>query len=141
MILYCNYEELLALRQGAHLLLLPTGAGGEYGVAAPSMHRTRVEALLPRLEGDVAIPTLAEQRVVEVAVRAIVECLRAEMETEVVTSHPADEGAVAAYFDYAHSLAVLERLHEMGSEMEALIEVVTGAPPDEHTAASFAFPD
>ena len=141
MILQCNYEELRALKQGARVFL----GGGEEAdtcaVAAPPEERARVEALLPRLEGDVGVPTLAEQIALETAVEAVVGCLRAEMEAHVVATHPADEVAVAAYFDFAHALAVLGRLREMGSEMRALIEVVTGAPATEHVADVFRFPD
>ena len=141
MILQCNYEELRALRLGARVFL---GAGEEAGVcavAAPPEERERVEALLPRLDGDVGVSTLADQIALESAVEAIVGCLRAEMEAHVVATHPADEVAVAAYFDFAHALAVLGRLREMGSEMRALIEVVTGAPADEHLTTVFRFPD
>jgi hypothetical protein len=140
-ILQCNYEELRALKQGARVFL---GAGEEAGacaVAAPPEERARVEALLPRLDGDVGIPTLAEQIALEEAVDAIVVCLRSEMEAHVVATHPADEVAVAAYFDFAHALAVLGRLRQIGSEMRALIEVVTGAPADERVATAFRFPD
>ena len=63
------------------------------------------------------------------------------METLVGDTHPAHEGAVAAYFDYDHSLSVLRRLREMGSEMEAMIEVMTGLPVDGVAEASFHFPD
>ena len=141
MILQCNYEELRALKQGARALL---GAGEEAGacaVAAPPEERARVEALLPRLDGDVGIATLADQVGLETAVEAIVSCLRAEMEAHVVATHPADEVAVAAYFDFAHALAVLGRLRDIGSEMRALIEVVTGSPADEEVSAVFRFPD
>jgi len=63
------------------------------------------------------------------------------METLVGETHPAHEGAVAAYFDYAHSLSVLQRIQDMGSEMEAMIEVLTGSPVDGVAEASFHFPD
>lgn len=63
------------------------------------------------------------------------------MDTVVGETHPAHEGAVAAYFDYAHCLSVLQRLFEMGSEMEAMIEVTTGQPVDGVAAASFHFPN
>lgn len=140
MILHCNYEELTALRSGAGTVLRGDGAG-PCAVAAPSRARERVEFLLPALEGDLSLSTLAEQEACEDAVRTILSCLRAEMDTAVVATHPAAEPAVAAYFDYAHVRAVLGRLEEMGVHMRALIEVVTGAPADEQAALTFAFPD
>jgi hypothetical protein len=139
-ILHFNYEELTALRAGAQVFL----GGEESGrgaVLAPSEERARVEALLPRLEGDVSLSTLEELRLVEGAVLAIVECLRAEMELLVVTTHAADEGAVAAYFDFAHGFTVAHRLREMASEMEALIELVTGVVVTPESARTFQFPD
>jgi hypothetical protein len=48
---------------------------------------------------------------------------------------------VAAYFDFAHALTVSNRVQEMAGEMEALIELVTGEPPDPRAARSFRFPD
>lgn len=140
MILYCNYEELTALRQGAHSVLAAEEGDGCV-VLAPPASRIEVVALLPRLTGDLSIRTLSEQRGVQTALAIIVECLRAEMELLVALSHPADEGAVAAYFDFAHALSVLSRVRDMGREMEALIEVVTGEPPTEESRRSFAFPD
>lgn len=140
MILQCNYEELRALRQGADVALRPVTP--DFGaVAAPPAERAQVEALVPLLEGDVSVGTLAEQVELEGGIRTIVSCLLLEMEASVVATHPADEGAVAAYFDYAHALVVLARLEEMGDHMRALIEIVTGTPPNDALAASFAFPD
>lgn len=139
MILHCNFEELGALRKGADALL----AGGQEGtspVAAPPEGREELKALLPRLIGDLAIETLAEQRLVLKAVRAIVIHLRDEMDLFIINSHPADEGSVSSYFLYAHALSVLNRLAEMGQEMEALIEVVTGEPPTGDVAENFIFP-
>jgi hypothetical protein len=139
-ILQCNYEELMALRQGADVVLRSSVAEA-CAVAAPPAERAQVEALVPLLEGDVSIATLAEQREVEAGVAAIVHVLRAEMDTAVVAAHPADELAVTAYFDYAHALGVLARLEEMGDHMQALIEIVTGTPATVALAASFTFPD
>lgn len=140
MILRCNYEEVRALKSGARSLL-----NGEAGISAmvlaPSQSRARVEALLPQLDGDLSLTTLQQARSATMAVHAIVESLRAEMEAVVVATHAADESAVAAYFDFAHALTVANRLQEMVSEMEALIEVVTGEPIDAEAARSFRFPD
>jgi hypothetical protein len=139
MILHCNFEELGALRAGANALL----AGGREGsapVAAPPEGREEIQALLPRLQGDLVIETLAEQQKVARAVQFIVGHLKEEMDLFILSAHPADESAVASYFFYAHALTVLARLAEMGQEMEALIEVVTGAPPTEDLAETFVFP-
>lgn len=140
MILHCNYEELQALRSGAETVLRGDGPDGCV-VAAPSRARARVEALVPTLVGDLSLSTLAEQEACEEAVRTILRCHRAEMDAAVLATHPAAEPAVAAYFDYAHTRAVLGRLAEMGEHMRALIEVVTGGPADEQASLTFAFPD
>ena len=140
MILYLSYEEVQALRGGARSFLSEEGSGA-CAVAAPPTARAEVCALEERLVGDLDVNTLAQQRSLASALAAIVECLRIEMETAVGETHPAHEGAVAAYFDYAHGLSVLARLREMGSEMAALIEVVTGRPADAVTATTFQFPD
>jgi hypothetical protein len=139
-ILQFNYEELTALKAGARSFL-GREEEADSRVLAPPAERVRVEALLPRLEGDVSVPTLAELRAVRSAVDAIVECLRVEMESVVVATHAADEQAVAAYFDFAHALTVAHRLDEMASEMEAMIELVTGEPSTSATSRSFHFPD
>jgi hypothetical protein len=139
-ILQFNYEELTALKAGARSFL-GRDEESDSRVLAPPAERVRVEALLPRLEGDVSVPTLAELRAVRSAVDAIVECLRVEMESVVVATHAADEQAVAAYFDFAHALTVAHRLDEMASEMEAMIELVTGEPSTSATSRSFHFPD
>ena len=140
MILYLSYEEIQALRQGARSFLRDEGAG-PCAVAAPPTARAEVSALEERLVGDLDVNTLAQQRSVASAVSAIVECLRIEMETAVGETHPAHEGAVAAYFEYAHSLSVLARLREIGGEMEAMIELVTGKPADVQSASTFHFED
>ena len=140
MILYVNYEELTALQSGARVLLDREEAG-EGAVLAPCEEKARVEALLPQLSGDLSFSTLHELREVQSAIHAIVTCLRVEMEVAVVATHAADEDAVAAYFDFAHGLSVSHRVDEMASEMEALIELVTGASPTDETSRSFLFPD
>ena len=140
MILRCNYEEVRALRSGARSLL-EGHVNAAATVLAPSERRARVGALLPQLDGDLSLVTLLEVRGVWLAVHAIVESLRAEMEAVVLATHAADESAVAAYFDFAHALTVEFRLQEMASEMEALIELVTGEAPDESAERSFRFPD
>lgn len=140
MILRCNFEELRALTAGGRSLL-EGDSEGHASVLAPAESRARVEALLPRLTGDLSVASLAEARGMRTAVRAIVEFLRAEMEATVLATHAADESAVAAYFDFAHALSVFYRLHEMVTEMEALVELVTGEPADAETARTFRFPD
>ena len=140
MILQCNYEELRALRSGARSWL-ESHPRESVAVAAPAPGRPEVEALVPYLDGDLAIPTLADQRVVESGLDAVVQLLRAEMELMVVETHPAHEGAVAAYFEFAHAYAVLARVREIGREMKALIEVVTGEPVSAEVARGFVFPD
>ena len=53
------------------------------------------------------------------------------MDLHVLATHPAAEQSVTAYFDFAHALSVLGQVRDIGEEMCALIEVMTGAPPDE----------
>lgn len=140
MILHCNYEEIRALRSGGRSLL-EGEAEASSAVLAPSEQRARVEALLVRLDGDLSVTTYQDLSTVALGVDVILEFLRAEMEAVVLATHAADETAVAAYFDFAHVLTVSHRLHEMASEMRALIEVVTGRPVDRESANTFRFPD
>ena len=140
MILQCSYEELEALKTGADALLARRGSESR-AVAAPPENHAQVEALVPRLTGALSIRTLREQRLVQTAVDAVVGHLRAEMEMLVTATHPASEGAVIAYFDFAHAFSVQHRVREIGSEMSALIEVMTGEPATPEVAASFVFPD
>ncbi|GMR13376.1 MAG: hypothetical protein BMS9Abin29_1583 [Gemmatimonadota bacterium] len=140
MIFRCNFEELSALRHGARAVL-DEYSPEEAVVAAPPEDLEQVARVLPRLEGDLSIGTLREQRGLQKAVMAIVERLRVEMEVTVAATHPADEGAVTAYFDFAHAYSVLSRLDDIGLEMEALIELVTGASASDDIARTFVFPD
>ena len=140
MIVRCNFEELTALKAGAHQVL--DGYDPEHGmIAAPPEERERVAALMPRLGGDFSVTTLTEQRSLLQAVTIIVGILRIEMESMVAAHHPADEFAVSAYFDFAHAFSVQGRLYEVGLEMEALVELVTGGPVTEDLARDFVFPD
>jgi hypothetical protein len=139
-IVHCNFEELTALKAGARQVLggIPPENGA---IAAPPEERELVAALLPRLGGDFSMTTLAEQGSLLHAVATIVEMLRVEMESMVATNHPAHEVAVSAYFDFAHAFSVQARLYEVGLEMEALVELVTGGPVTDALGGDFAFPD
>jgi len=139
-ILWCNYEEMQAVRSGAEAALASTSESG-CAVAAPPVVRGDLEHLLATLEGDLGVATLQDQRNLRRALEAVVDCLGAEMKSAVVHSHPAHESAVAAYFDYAHAVVVLERVVELGEEMEALLEVLTGRQASPELVDSFQFPD
>jgi hypothetical protein len=129
MILRCNFEELRAL-----------ASAGEAVVAAAAPETgAKVDVLLPRLTGDVSIDTLDDQRGVRQAVSAIVDDLRERMDRDIIAQGPASEDAVNLYFDYGYSRSVLHRLDEMGSEMEALADLITGGHPE--LAGAIHFPD
>jgi hypothetical protein len=140
-ILSFNFEELRALEAGAEMFLAehPHAAGGP--VAAPSEALTDVEKLRPRLAGEISVHTLADQRSLRKAVAAIAGELHERMEEMLLRYHPAHEEAVALYFDYAHVFGVLTRLDEMGTEMNAIIELMTGAPASDESARGVTFPD
>jgi hypothetical protein len=139
-ILHFNYEEIQALRAGARAYLGQVTAARVI-VLAPSESRERVEALLPRLVGDLSLSTLAEVRFLESAVSTVVQSLRVQMESMVLAAHAADEDAISAYFDFAHALTVQSRIREMAEEMEDMVELVTGEAPSAETARTFKFPD
>lgn len=141
MILYCSYEELMAVQAGASLALdRPEGWGGARVMAPPEIVAD-LEALLPRLSGDLSISTLADQQHVRRAVSFILEELTEQMDAAILEEYPAAEKAVLSYFDYAHVLTVLDRLKRMEVEMTGLIELMTGQPPTPETAASVSFED
>jgi hypothetical protein len=100
-----------------------------------------VESLLAGLDGGFSIRTLVEQRELEQGLRAIVERLREELDTCVLATHAANEEAVSAYFDFAHALSVLGRVMDLGEEMSALVELMTGGPANERSVREFVFPD
>lgn len=141
MILNCSFEELRALDFGAELLLEGSGDASSGAVAAPAEAIVHVSLLQPRLTSSLSIATLAEQRWVRHAVAAICQNLHDRLEEKVLEYHPAHEEAVALYFDYAHAYGVLKRLDLMGTEMESMVELITGERPTDASAQSVTFPD
>jgi hypothetical protein len=140
-ILRCNYEEAEALRGGARAFLDQASGSSSAAVLAPPESRARVEALLPRLKGDLSLYTLADLYALRIALEAIVEHLREQMESHVLATHAADESAVNAYFAFAHAFTVASRARELGEEMEAIVELVTGGSPSPEVIKTFRFPD
>ena len=140
MILHCTYEELTALSAGSERVLAEAGSAAAVVIAPPEVIAD-VEALLPRLGGDLSITTLAEQQSVARAVTFIVAETKQRMDALILEMHPADEYTVQAYFDYAHALSVQDRVVRLGAEMQAIIQVVTGAAPTAKVAREFTIPD
>lgn len=141
MILSFNYEELRALEAGTEIFLSEHSGSTGGPVAAPSEALAGVERLRPRLDAAISIHTLADQRDLRKAIAAVAEELHERMEETVLRHHPAHEEAVALYFDYAHVFGVLTRLDQMGTEMHALIELMTGDPVSDEAARTVSFPD
>jgi hypothetical protein len=141
MILLCSFEELTALAAGARLALAETSAGGGVRVAAPPAIVADVEQLLAGLDGDIGVDTIADQQRMERAVAYVAERLHERMHSALVDGYVGAEDAVVAYFDYAHVFTVYHRVQEMGAEMRAMAELMTGRPPDEKTARNLRFPD
>ena len=125
MILHCTFEELSALSAGAERVLAEAGSGTTVVVAPPEVIAD-VEALLPRLSGDLSLATLAEQQSIARAVTYVVAELKQRMDASIIEEHAASEYAVGAYFDYAHALTVQDRVVRLGAEMSAIIEVMSG---------------
>ncbi|HWV59000.1 MAG TPA: hypothetical protein VNZ57_16220 [Longimicrobiales bacterium] len=139
MILHCEFEELAAANAGARRLLSGEQGGSGAGVIAPAEAIADVEALLPRLEGDIDIHTLAEQQQILRALGAILEQLREDMDRTILENYVGAEDAVVAYFDYAHVLTLYDRAERIGKEMGAMIELMTGKPPTPETARTVVF--
>jgi hypothetical protein len=139
-ILHCTFEELSALAAGAERVLAESDAAPVI-VAAPPQVVADLEALSPRLIGDLSVTTLAEQRAIARATAYIVADLKHRMDATIVAEHPASEATVQAYFEYAHVLSFEDRLRRIGDQMTALIEVMTGGAPTDEIARTFAFPD
>ena len=141
MILTFSYEELQALAVGADLLLSRWDRSSPGVVAAPPASLAEVELLRPRLAGALSIDTLSEQRSLRGAVAMICDDLHGRMEAKVIEYHPAHEEAVNLYFDYAHAFSVLARLDQIGLEMGAMIELMTGEVPNTESTSGISFPD
>jgi hypothetical protein len=137
-ILHCNFEELRALAAASEVIVAD-GHAHAVPVAAQPEGVVRVEELLPRLSGDVSIETLPDQRRVHTAVRFIVGDLHRRLDERIIESHPADEEAVALYFDYGHTRTVLHRLDLMGAEMEAIVDLIGGGSAA--AGSGVTFPD
>lgn len=138
MILYCNFEELSAL-SAATERTLESAAQGNHAVAAPPQAVADLEALLPRIGPEITITSLAEHASVRRALGFLMDGLRARLDATVLEQHAAAEDAVLAYFDFAHTLTVLQRLDHVGAEMAALVEVITGHPASSDVAQRFTF--
>jgi hypothetical protein len=140
MILYCNFEEVTALAAASARALDRAGAG-HHPIVAPPELIADLELLAARANGDISITTLDEQRALFRAVDHLLDEARGTMDDAVLEMHAADENAVAAYFEYAHLLAVFARVKRMGDEMRAVIELLTGEPPSAESQREFTFPD
>jgi hypothetical protein len=119
MILHCNFEELRALESAGELILASAPVAHPEDVAG-------VERLIPRLGGAVSIETLDDQRRMRDTIDYICRDLQDRMDSKILEFHPAHEEAVALYFDYGHSRTVLHRLDAMGTEMEAILDLIDG---------------
>lgn len=141
MILHFNFEELRALSSAIEVMVGGSYEGSSTAVAAPPETVALVETLLPRLTGDLSIETLDEQNRVRSAVSLVVDDLHRRMDDRVIELHPGAEDAVNLYFDYAHSRTVLHRLDRMGTQMNAILELISGGSPDPALASTVTFPD
>lgn len=139
MILYLTFEEISALGSSAELVLASATHGG--GVSAPPQFTAELEQFSHALTGDIAIETIEEQRRMARIVDHLLAVTRSQLDQAVLEQHAAAEEAVAAYFAYAHVLTVSRRLRAIGTEMSAIVEVITGDDPDSDQARRFSFPE
>jgi hypothetical protein len=140
MILRCAYEELTAMTTTAQQALAASPWLGA-AVIAPPEALVHLENLVPRLTGDLSLETLAEQQALEQALGFLVSFSKDRMDALIVEQYAESEDAVNAYFDYARIVAVRQRVREIGNEMAALIELMTGSPPTMETARRVTFGD
>ena len=140
MILHCTYEELSALSAGGERVLAEAGSGVSVVIAPPEVIAD-VEALVPRLTGDLSITSITQQQSIARAVNFIVAELKQRMDGMIIETHPADEYAVGAYFDYAHALSIQERVARVGAELQAIAQVVLGESAASGDIRNFVIPD
>ena len=138
MILHCAFEELTAIAAAIERVRHASGSGG---VAAPPAVMPDLDALAPRLTGDLEIETIEEQQSVQRALEFLRVDTRDVTDAAILDQHPAAEDAVLAYFEYAHILTVLDRIRHIGDEMRALIDLMTGGAPTDDEAREFSFED
>ena len=139
MILRCSYEELAALTATARRVL--DDVTGRGAVVAPPELAVELETLLPRLEGDLEIETLAAQRRLQRVFDYLLDVLQDRVDRLILDQYVGSDDAVNAYFEYANILTLATKLREIGDEMESLIELMTGSPPTEEAARSITFTD
>jgi hypothetical protein len=137
MILRMSFEEGTALSAATERLLSSPEGGG---VAAPPEVLAELEANLP-LHGDISVMTLAQQRRLLRGLDFVLEHLKRRMDALVVELYVGADDAVNAYFDYANVLSLRSRLEPMGTEMVALIQLMTGSAPTAVTLERVTFPD
>jgi len=116
MILHCSFEELAALDAVVERV---RGSFGKGGVAAPPEALHDIDALAPRLIGDLSLETLDDQESVERAVEFLLTDARDRTDAIILDQHPGAEDAVLAYFEY--------RVQQIGHEMRAIIDLMTGS--------------
>jgi hypothetical protein len=137
MILKISFEEMTVLNSATERLLSSQDGGG---IAAPPEVLAALESQLP-LGGDVSVLTLSEQRSLVRALDYVLDHLKRRMDALIVDLYVGADDTVNAYFDYANVLTLRARLDPIGREMEAIIELMTGAPPTRETAEQVTFPD
>ena len=137
MIFRVNFEEIAALNSAAERLMAPAG---NVPVMAPPEAIAELESRLP-LEGDLTVQTLGQQRRLLAGVEYVLEHLKRRMDALIVEQYVGSDDAVNAYFDYANVLTVHGRLVEVGREMTAMVEVMSGGAATAEAAESITFPD
>lgn len=136
MILRISFEELTALNSAAErMLAVPEGGG----VLAPPETLAELESRLP-LEGDISVTTLAEQGRLLQAMDLVLDHLKRRMDALIEEQYVGSDDSVNAYFDYANVLSTRSKLLGLGSEMEALVHLMTADPASEE-ASQITFPD
>jgi hypothetical protein len=93
------------------------------------------------MDGDVSVRTLADVRAIARTTGFILDETRGRTDDFILAQHPAAEDAVTSYFEYAHILTFLDRVRRLDAEMCALIELMTGEPPNEDAAVRVSFED